>query len=47
MDDKKYILTCYTKETNIREEENKLGILSGHAYAILDKQEVIDSKGKP
>ncbi len=35
-DKKGYILTCYTKSTNVREEENQLGILAGHAYSILD-----------
>lgn len=30
----------------IVEEENALGILSGHAYAILDSQEVEGSFGK-
>ena len=43
---KNYLFTCYTKETTVREEENQLGILAGHAYAILDNQEVIDSTGK-
>lgn len=32
---KKFLLTCYTKSTATTEEENQLGILSGHAYAIL------------
>jgi len=30
----------------IVEEENDLGLLSGHAYAILDHQEVVGSTGK-
>lgn len=29
----------------IVEEENDLGLLSGHAYAILDSQEVIGAHG--
>lgn len=37
-----YILTCYTKCTDIREEENQLGILAGHAYSILDTELVFD-----
>ena len=32
---KRFLLTCYTKSTETTEEENQLGILSGHAYAIL------------
>lgn len=35
-DNQKNVLTCYTKATELREEENELGILSGHAYSILD-----------
>ena len=30
----------------ISEEENDLGLLSGHAYAILDHQEVKGRNGK-
>lgn len=37
---KGYMLTCYTKSTTTMEEENNLGILSGHAYAILNMVEV-------
>lgn len=29
-------MTCYTEATGIVEEENDLGLLAGHAYAILD-----------
>ena len=29
-------MTCYSKSTAKSEEENELGILSGHAYSILD-----------
>lgn len=29
----------------IVEEENDLGLLSGHAYAILDTQEVVGKNG--
>ena len=38
-----FILTCYTKTTEIIEQENELGILSGHAYAILDLRKVVGS----
>lgn len=40
-----YLLTCYTKSTDIREEKNPLGIVSGHAYSILDAQEVQTADG--
>ena len=42
---KNYLLTCYTKSTNIREEQNPLGIVAGHAYSILDAREVTLSDG--
>ncbi len=29
----------------IVEEENNLGLLSGHAYAILDSQDVVGTQG--
>ena len=44
--DRQYLLTCYTKSTETREEKNPLGIVSGHAYSILDAQEVITTEGK-
>ena len=46
MDDKGFILTCYTKKTERIEEENELGLISSHAYSILDKQEVTYPGGK-
>lgn len=42
---RKYLLTCYTKATEIREEKNPLGIQSGHAYSILDGKEVQTVEG--
>ncbi|EGR30491.1 hypothetical protein IMG5_130830 [Ichthyophthirius multifiliis] len=45
-DNEKNVLTCYTKQTEKREEENQLGLLSGHAYSILDHKNVIDSNGE-
>jgi calpain-15 len=33
---KGYLITCYTKSTNVKEEQNPLGIVYGHAYSILD-----------
>lgn len=44
-DEAKYLLTCYTKSTDIREEKNPLGIVSGHAYSILDAKEVQTADG--
>ena len=41
---KDYLMTCYSKSTNIREERNPLGIVSGHAYSILDVREVVTEK---
>lgn len=46
MDEKGFILTCYTKKTDKIEEENELGLISSHAYSILDKREVTYSGGK-
>jgi len=43
--DKNYLLTCYSKSTEVREEKNPLGIVSGHAYSILDAREVVTSDG--
>jgi calpain-15 len=43
--DKNYLLTCYSKSTEIREEKNPLGIVSGHAYSILDAKEVVTKDG--
>lgn len=39
-------MTCFTKSTQITEEKNDTGIVSGHAYTILDVRNVIDSQGK-
>jgi len=44
--DKNYLLTCYSKSTEVREEKNPLGIVSGHAYSILDAREVVTKDGK-
>nr|QBH22547.1 calpain family cysteine protease [Philasterides dicentrarchi] len=44
-DKDRYIMTCYTDSTDVVEEENDLGLLSGHAYSILDAQEVQDNRG--
>lgn len=43
---KNYILTCFTKSTSINEEQDKLGIVYGHAYSILDVEDIVDSRGK-
>ena len=42
-----FILTCFTKSTQISEEKNSIGIVSGHAYSLLDIQEIRDSRGRP
>lgn len=44
-DDRKYLITCYTKNAQTREERNPLGIVSGHAYSILDAKEVHTIEG--
>ena len=42
-----FVLTCFTKSTQIQEEKNTIGIVSGHAYSLLDVQDVIDSRRRP
>ena len=39
---KRFLLATYSKSATTVEEENALGILAGHAYAILDIQEVLN-----
>ena len=41
-----YMITCFTKSTLITEEKHETGIVSGHAYTILDVRNVIDSNGQ-
>lgn len=41
------MLTCFTKQGKTVEEKGDQGIVSGHAYTILDVQNVIDSRGNP
>jgi len=40
-----YLITCYTRSTQIREEQNPLGIVFGHAYSILDAKEIVTDYG--
>ena len=42
-----FIITCFTKSTEVTEEKSGEGIVSGHAYSILDVREVMDSRGRP
>lgn len=44
---KNYILTCFTKSTKVSEEKSETGIVSGHAYSILDVRDIINAKGQP
>jgi calpain-15 len=39
-------MTCFTKNTQITEEKHETGIVSGHAYTILDVQRYQDSQGR-
>jgi hypothetical protein len=41
-----FIITCFTKSTEVTEEKSGEGLVSGHAYSILDVREVMDSRGK-
>ena len=44
---KNYMLTCFTYSTEVTEEQKEEGIVSGHAYTILDAREVVDSRKNP
>jgi len=41
-----FIITCFTKSTEITEEKSGNGLVSGHAYSILDVREIMDSRGQ-
>lgn len=41
-----YPLTCFTKSSQVVEEKSGQGLVSGHAYSILDVKEAVDSRGK-
>ena len=41
-----WICVCGTENTSITEEWLCNGLISGHAYSLLDAQEVVDSRGK-
>lgn len=37
------MITCYTKSTKIVEEKSTAGIISGHAYSILDVRDIVNA----
>ncbi|CAD8089733.1 unnamed protein product [Paramecium primaurelia] len=41
-----FLLTAYTKEAELINHENELGLLAGHAYAILKLANVLDQNNK-
>jgi hypothetical protein len=43
---KGHVITCYTKSAQTVEEKSSTGIVSGHAYSLIDCQEVVDSRGR-
>lgn len=45
--DNRYMITCFTKSTDVVEEKNDMGIVAGHAYTILDVRDILDARGKP
>lgn len=44
---RRYMITCFTKSTDVVEEKNDMGIVAGHAYTILDVRDIIDTRGRP
>lgn len=46
-DANKFILTCFTKSGATVEARSGEGIVSGHAYSILNVKEIVDSRGQP
>ncbi len=44
---KQYMLTCFTKSTEVTEEQSDEGMVYGHAYTILDVQDIVDSRNQP
>ena len=41
-----YVLTCFTKSAEEVEQKSGDGLVSGHAYSILDVREIVDARGK-
>ena len=44
---KQFMLTCFTHSAETTEEQSDQGLVSGHAYTILDVRNVIDNRGQP
>jgi calpain-15 len=44
---KQFMMTCFTHSSEKTEEKSDQGMVSGHAYTILDVRNVIDSRGRP
>lgn len=42
----KFIITCFTYAAKNVEEQSDEGLVSGHAYSILDVREILDSRGR-